>query len=142
MRQRGIRALGAVATTCALLGSSATGAAPAGAVEFGPHQPSLTVVCSAPHHGNYFSAARFAQHGRWAANGKVRITITPVTRAAPETVLHTRTGPHGWFHIRRTLNGDQHPKWVAGASYTWTTEVSGRSWAMARRGTVTLTGSC
>jgi hypothetical protein len=137
-----MRAMGAVATTGAVVGALVAAAPPAGAVEFGPQRPTLTVVCSAPHHGKYFSAARFAQHGRWAADGRVRISITRVKQAQPETVLHTRTGPHGWFHIRRTLSGDQHPPWVAGASYTWTTEVSGKSWAMARRGTVTLTGSC
>ena len=142
MRVGFMRALGAVTATGALAGGVLTTATPAGAVDFGPQRPTLTVVCKAPHHGKYYSAARYDQRGRWVADAKVRVTITRINRAQPETVLHTRTGPHGWFHIRRTLKGDDHPAWVAGAEYTWTTEAYGKSWAMARRGTVTLTGSC
>jgi hypothetical protein len=142
MRVRLMRALGTLVTAGALVGGMITAAAPAGAVEPGIHKPSLTVVCGQPHHGNYFSAARFAQHGRWAAAGKVSVTITRINTAHPAAVLHTRTGAHGWFHLRRTLNGDEHPAWIAGARYTWTTSVYGKTWAVARRGSVTLTGSC
>lgn len=142
MRVRSMRALCALAATGAVVGSMLTVATPAGAVESTIHRPRLTVVCAEPHHGNFYSTVRFAQHGRWAAAGKVRIDISRAERAQPAVVLHTRTGPHGWFHLRRTLSGDQDPVWIAGASYTWTTEVYGRTWAMARRGSVTLTGSC
>jgi hypothetical protein len=102
----------------------------------------LTVVCSAPHHGVQFTAVRYTQRGKWVAGGKVRVTITRGESQFPGAVLHTTTGPHGWFHLRRTLWSDGQPAWVLGASYSRTTSITGDTWAVARRGTVTLTGSC
>lgn len=142
MGNRFVRALGTVAVSAALTGTALATNAPATAAEPGIQRPTLTVVCAAPHHGIQFTAARFTQAGKWAAGGKVRVTIARAASDRPSEVLHARTGPHGWFHVRRTMYSDGPPAWVAGASYTWTTTISGDTWAVARRGSVTLTGSC
>ncbi|MDT4916865.1 MAG: hypothetical protein QOI15_820 [Pseudonocardiales bacterium] len=142
MRQSLVRALGAVATAAALTGGLLVSATPAGAVEPGIRKPTLTVVCAQPHHGKYFAAVRFSQNGKWAADGNVRVTIARATHATHRAVLHTQTGPRGWFRLDRTLTGDDGPIWAAGTRYTWTTSISGDTWATARRGSVRLTGSC
>jgi hypothetical protein len=97
----------------------------------------LSVICDQPHHGTSFSAVRFRQHGRWAAGGSVIVELRSGQHTKVE--LHTTTGPHGWFALRRTLHSGP---WIAGSSYTWTTIIQGKTWATARRGTVTLTGNC
>jgi hypothetical protein len=142
MRQRFVRAGLALVTAGTLVGGAVTAAQSAAAVEPGIRKPELRVVCAQPHHGNHFTAVRFVQHGKWVAGGKVRATISRGLSTPPTAVLHTTTGPHGWFHLRRILVSDGEPAWVRGASYSWTTSISGDTWAFARRGNVTLTGSC
>lgn len=142
MRQVLVRRRGTLALAGALAVGLVAAAAPAGAVEPGIRTPTLTVVCTQPHHGKYFTAVRFSQHGKWAAGGAVRVTVARAKHAAHRAVLHTQTGPHGWFHLTRMLAGDGTPTWAIGTRYTWTTSIHGDTWATARRGSVELTGSC
>lgn len=128
------------ATTAVTAGVVATAAAPAGAATT-ISKPRLSVVCTQPHHGLSYAAVRFRQHGRWAAGAAVTATLTPALSEHVKAEMHTTTGPHGWFHLRRTLQSSTTGPWIAGTTYTWTTEIIGGA-AVARRGTVTLTNSC
>jgi hypothetical protein len=133
---------GALAATAAIAAVAVVTAPSAGAIEAGIRKPTLTVVCTQPHHGPYFSAARFRQRGHWAAGGSVIVTLASGSTARPRAVLHTTTDAGGDFRLRRTLVSKDAGPWIAGATYTWTTAIYGDTWATARRGTVTLTGSC
>ena len=136
------RAVGALAATVGLIGSAIMVAAPANAATAGIRRPTLTVVCTEPHHGSVFTAVRFRQHGTWSAGGDVLASVGLGFSVRPKAVLHTKTLSDGSFRLRRTLHSGDTGPWVAGETYTWTTEISGKTWAVARRGTVTLTGSC
>ena len=142
MNKRSLRAVGALVAGAGLIGSAVALASPATAATAGIRKPTLTVVCTAPHHGNIYSAVRFRQHGSWSASGAVHATLAKGPSARPKAEMRTKTLADGYFRLRRTLHSGDTGTWVAGATYTWTTEVSGRTWAVARRGTVTLTGSC
>jgi hypothetical protein len=132
------RTVGVLAATAAVTASAVVVATPAGAAT-AISSPRLRVVCTQPHHGNYFSAVRFRQHGRWGAGAAVNVTLT--TGKHVDAKMHTTTGPHGWFRLDRTLHNTDTGPWIAGTTYTWTTSVIGDA-AIARRGTVTLTNSC
>ena len=136
-----VRTVGALAATAAVTAATVVTAAPAGAVTRGISKPTLTVVCTQPHHGSYYSAVRFRQHGREFA-GSVVVTLAVSNRARTKAELHTKTGPYGWFRLRRMLHSSDTGPWVAGATYSWTTAIYQKTAAVARRGTVTLTGSC
>ena len=136
------RIVGALAAGVGLIGSAAVLAAPADAATPAIYRPTLRVVCTEPHHGNVFSAVRFRQHGAWAAGGSVEAAVAKGFSLRPKAVMHGKTLADGTFRLRRTLHSGDTGTWIAGATYTWTTEVSGKTWAVARRGTVTLTGSC
>jgi hypothetical protein len=137
-----MRAVGALAAAVVVVAGTVAIAAPADATTRGIRKPTLTVVCAQPHHGDSYTAVRFRQHGRWTPRGAVVVTLTPATSVHTKSEMHTRTGASGWFRLRRTLHSINTGPWVAGHTYSWTTELSGRDWATARRGTVTLTGSC
>ena len=134
------RTVGVLAATAAVTASAVVVATPAGAAT-AISTPRLRVVCTQPHHGNYFSAVRFRQHGRWGAGAAVDVRLATAKTDHVVAEMHTKTGPHGWFHIRRTLHSINTGPWIAGTAYTWTTSVIGGA-AIARRGTVTLTNSC
>jgi hypothetical protein len=142
MNKRLMRAIGAFGVGAGLIGGTLAAAAPAAAATAGIRNPALTVVCTAPHHGNVFTAVRFRQHGAWSANGAVLATVANGFGSRPKAAMHTKTLADGSFRLRRTLHAGDTGTWIAGATYTWTTEVYGKTWAVARRGTVTLTGSC
>jgi hypothetical protein len=137
-----VRLVGALGAAAVVTISAVAGAAPAGAVVPSIHTPTLTVVCSKPHHGTFYSAVRFRQHGRWAAGSSVIVTLAPGKGDHIKAEMHTKTRADGTFRLRRTLHSENTGPWVAGAIYSWTTAVYAKSAAMARRGTVTLTGSC
>ena len=142
MSKRFVRVVGALATTAALTAGAVASAGPAGALTASIAKPTLTVVCAQPHHGSLYDAVRFRQHGRWAAGASVVVELSTGNSDHPKVEMHTTTGPHGWFHLRRTLHSSNTGPWVAGATYTWTTAIYKKTAATARRGTVTLTGSC
>lgn len=142
MRQVFVRALGTLAAIVGLSGGVLAAATSAGAVEPGIRRPTLTVVCDQPHHGKYFTAVRYVQRGSWAAGGEVVVSITRGDSVLPRAVMKTTTGSDGSFHLHRTLNSKDLRPWVVGARYNWTTTIFGKTWATARRGTVTVTGSC
>lgn len=137
-----VRALGALASAAAVAGAALVAAQPAGALDATIRKPTLTVICSEPHHGPHYTAARFTQSGQAAAGGKVKATISAPNSTYARAVMRTQTAADGSFHLRRTLYSQDAGPWVVGATYTWTTYVHGGSWGMARRGSVTLTGSC
>jgi hypothetical protein len=142
MRQHSVRAFGALGTAGVITAATLVTPATAAAVDRGIRRPTLTVACGHVHHGNHYSAVRFAQRGRWVAGAHVKVTIARTDSAPARAVLRTETGPHGWFHLRQVLVADDGQSWVAGTSYSWTTEIYGKTWAMARRGSVKVTGSC
>jgi len=136
-----VHAVGALAVTAAVTATAVVTAAPAGAVTRGISKPTLTVVCTQPHHGDYYSAVRFRQHGREFA-GSVVVTLAVNNSPRTKAELHTKTGPYGWFRLRRVLHSSETGPWIAGTTYSWTTAIYQKTAATARRGTVTLTGSC
>jgi hypothetical protein len=142
MNKRLMRAVSALGAGLGLIGSTVAVAGAADAAVAGIRNPTLTVVCTEPHHGNVFTAVRFRQHGAWATGGAVLATVANGLGARPKAAMHTKTLADGTFRLRRTLHSGDTGTWVAGATYTWTTEVAGKTWAVARRGTVKLTGSC
>jgi hypothetical protein len=131
----------ALAATAAVTSAVAT-AGPAGAVEPGIQRPTLTVACGQPHHGLFYSAVHFRQHGRWGAGGSVVVTLSPMKSERPKATMHTKTRADGTFRLHRMLHSSNTGPWIAGASYTWTTAIYCNSSATARRGTVTLTNNC
>jgi hypothetical protein len=142
MMKRSVRALAALASAIAVASGAMITAQPAGALEPGIRKPILRVVCSEPHHGPYFTAVRYKQRGLWAADGKVVVTLSRQDSDRARAVLHTHTVADGSFHLNRRLYSKDNGPWVRGATYTWTTAIYGDTWAVARRGNVTLTGSC
>jgi hypothetical protein len=134
------RTAGALAATAAVTASAVVVATPAGA-STAISNPRFSVVCTQPHFGQYYTAVRFRQHGRWSAHAPVTVTLANAKSDHPKAEMHIRTGPHGWFWLRRTLHSSNTGPWVAGVTYTWTTEIIGDA-AVARRGTVTLTNRC
>jgi hypothetical protein len=140
MRKSFARAVSALAVSTALTAGAVATAAPASASTT-ISKPRLSTVCTQPHFGRLYSAVRFRQHGRWGSGDPVTVTLTTASGEHVQAEMHTRTGPHGWFHLRRTLHSTDTGPWIAGASYTWTTVIIGDA-AIARRGTVTLTTSC
>jgi hypothetical protein len=134
-------AVGALAVTAAVTGAAVVTASPAGALSTGISKPTLTVVCAQPHHGDHYTAVRFRQHGHEFA-GSVVVTLAVGNSPHAKAELHGKTGPKGWFRIRRTLHSSTTGPWIAGATYSWTTAIYQKTAATARRGTVTLTGSC
>lgn len=141
MSKRYVGVVGALAAAMTV-GAVAT-AAPASAVTHTIRKPTLTVVCTEPHHGKFYSAVRFRQHGREFA-GSVLVTLTNGSGGDghAKAEMRTRTGTYGFFRVHRTLHSSNTGPWVAGLTYSWTTAVYTQSAATARRGTVTLTGSC
>jgi len=142
MNKRLMRAVGALGTGLGLIGSTLVAAGSAEAATTGISRPTLTVVCTEPHHGDVFTAVRFRQHGAWAAGGSVVASLAKGFSLRPKAEMHTKTLADGSFRLRRVLHSGDTGTWIAGTTYTWTTIVSGKTWAVARRGTVTLTGSC
>lgn len=131
-----------IALAGAVTAGSIAAAAPAGAATHTIRRPTLTVVCSQPHHGKNYSAVRFRQHGR-AFAGSVVVTLANGSGDGhPKAEMHTRTGTFGFFRLHRTLHSVNTGPWVAGATYSWTTAVYAGTAATARRGTVTLTSNC
>lgn len=134
------RAVSALAVSAAVTAGAVATAAPASAAT--PiSNPRLTVVCTQPHTGKFYSAVRFRQHGRWGSGAAVTVTLTPAKSEHVQAEMHKKTGPHGWFRFHRTLHSDTTGPWIVGTSYTWTTVIIGNA-AIARRGTVTLTNNC
>jgi hypothetical protein len=141
MSKRFAGVVGALAATAAVATAVVVSAAPAGAVIQRIHKPTLTVVCARPHHGDSYTAVRFRQHGRGFA-GSVVVTLAKGKSSNPKVEMHTKTGLDGAFRLRRMLHSSNTGPWIAGATYAWTTAIYAKTAAMARRGTVTLTGSC
>jgi hypothetical protein len=142
MKKSYARIVCALGAAAAVTTSALVTAAPAGAVERGIAKPTMRVVCGETHHGPYFTAIRFRQHGRWAAGGAVVVKVASGNSNHVRAEMHTRTRADGTFRLHRTLYSNDAGPWIRGATYTWTTAIYGKTWAVARRGTVTLTGSC
>jgi hypothetical protein len=117
-------------------------AAPASAASPGIRKPTFSVVCSQPHHARMFTAASFRQRGLWAAGGHVTVTLSSGHARRAAATINATTDATGHFRINRILVARHTSPWRIGATYTWMTEISGDSWATARRGTVVLGGSC
>jgi hypothetical protein len=135
------RVVGALAAATAVTVGAVTTATPAGAVTPTVRKPTLTVVCAQPHHGNFYSAVRFRQRGHGFA-GSVVVTLSTGNGGRTKAEMHTKTGTYGFFRLHRMLHSSNTGPWIAGATYAWTTAIYAKTAAMARRGTVTLTGSC
>jgi hypothetical protein len=133
-------AVGAIVATAAVTAAAVVTAAPAGAVTTGISKPTLTVVCAEPHNGDRYTAVRFRQHGREFA-GSIVVTLAVANSARVKAEIHAKTRADGSFRLRRVLHSSTAP-WIAGATYSWTTSIYQKTAATARRGTVTLTGSC
>lgn len=136
------RTAGILAATAAVAVGTIAAAVPAEATGTIINAPRLSVVCTAPHHGLYYSEVRFRQGGHWAGGASVVVTLSYANAEHAKVEMHTKAGPHGWFKVRRTLHSDNTGPWVSGTTYTWTTALYKQTAATARRGTVKLVNGC